>query len=263
MASLFTFIFIIPGQEPVLNSLEGAKITFGRGPDNGIQILASEVSVTHGEFVQGGPGYKIVDKGSTNGTKVNGVRIDSSGKPLVPMDKILFGETISAYFVPTAALQSTPIADLIQSIENSPKSAAQPQAAPIAVAAPVAASPAPGGAPVAPVRPTPVAPAGARPVPVQPAAPLQPAAAAPGAATVKLDQVRPPAGGGPAKPPAAPALAAAAPRPPVAAPAPPAGAPAAPGGAPAPQPVSPTPLTRPPAPGQAPNIPLPGANKEE
>ncbi len=264
MASKFTFIVSLPDQDPTRHDLEGEKITFGRGPDNDIQILVSEVSVKHGEFAAEGEGFKIVDNGSTNGTKVNGVKIDSSGKALEPMDKVLLGETIDCYFVATAVLDASEMSELIKDIESK---AGKTGTAPVAVAAPAG-----GGAAPAPVKPAPVSPGGAKPAPVAPGAakpapvqPAQPAAANPGAATVKLDQVRPPAGGGPAQPPkVAPPGGV---KPPTAAPAPPAGAnPPAPGGAPAPQPVSPTPLKRPDAPGGAaspPKIPLPGKKKED
>lgn len=263
----------MPEEDPVRHDLEGEKITFGRGPDNDIQVLVSEVSVKHGEFVAAGDGYKLVDNGSTNGTKVNGTKIDSSGKELEAMDKILLGETIDCYFVATSVLEASDMADLIKDIEaKAPKTGT----APVAVAAPAGgggapapAKPAPGGvkpAPVAPggAKPPTPAPGGAKPAPAAPAQPAQPAAANPGAATVKLDQVRPPAsGGGPAQPPQPGGV-----KPPTAAPAPPAGAkPPAPGGA-APQPVSPTPLKRPDAPGESgepaapPKIPLPGKKEE-
>lgn len=270
----------MPEEDPVRHDLEGDKITFGRGPDNDIQVLISEVSVKHGEFIAEGDSYKIVDNGSTNGTKVNGTKIDSSGRELEAMDKVLLGETIDCYFVATAVLEASEISELINDIDaKAPKTGT----APIAVAAPAGG----GGAKPAPVKPAPVAPGGAKPptpapggpkppapggakpapappggVKPAPAQPAQPAAANPGAATVKLDQVRPPAsGGGPAQPPQPGGV-----KPPTAAPAPPAGTkPPAPGGPQPPKPVSPTPLKRPDAPGgpaTPPKIPLPGKKEE-
>ncbi|MEX2579363.1 MAG: FHA domain-containing protein [Verrucomicrobiales bacterium] len=258
MSQSFSLIVSIPSQDPVRHDLEADKVTLGRSPENDIQILVAEVSVKHAEFVKDGESYNLVDPGSTNGTKVNGQAVGASGKTLAPMDKVLLGETVPAYFVPSAVLESTSIPELVKSIEEeSSKGAAQPETAPVAVAAPA-----------------------------------QPGAATPsaGASTVKLDQVRPPAAGtGPAKPPSSPA----APKPPTAAPgskppavvapkaapespaAPSPGATPAPpkpaGGPQAPQPVSPTPLRRPPAEGEAPaapakkapSIPLPKTPEKE
>lgn len=269
MSSKFSLIVSMPDGGPVTHDLTGDSLSLGRGPDNDIQVLVSEVSVKHGELKAEGEGFKITDGGSTNGTLVNGGKVGAEGTALAPMDKILLGATISAYFVPSAVLAATPAAELIASIEASPKKAATPGTAKVAVA--VAATP---GAPG-----------------VKPAVAVPVSSPAAGATTVKLDQVRPgPPAPGPAKPPgpAAPAAPAApgppkpgAPtpvvpgsiKPPGAAPSAPAGPPPpaqpapapAPGGPPAPKPVSPVPLKRPgaggpPAPA-APSVPLPGPPK--
>jgi len=229
----FTLIVDMPGQEPRQHEFTADLTTLGRGPDNDLQILVSEVSVKHAQFKKEGDGIKIVDSGSTNGTKVNGVRIDTAGRVLGAMDQLLLGETIKAYFVPTAMLAATPAAELIASLASQPKPAATPQTAPVAIA-------------------------------VKPAVALP--AATPGASTVRLDQVRP-SGPGPVVAPKPGAPPAAAPGPPKVAPGPPKvapsapgapAAPAAPGGAPAaPRPVAPVPLQRPSAPGAPPSVPLP------
>ncbi len=261
MSSKFSLIVSMPDQGPVTHDLVGDTLSLGRGPASDIQVLVAEVSVKHGELKADGDGFKISDPGSTNGTLVNGAKVGAEGVALSPMDKILLGATISAYFVPTAVLAATPAEELISSIEASPKKAATPGTAKVAVAVPAAP-----GAPVAKA-------AVALPAPGADA----------GATTVKLDQVRPGAPApGPAKPPGpaapaapkpapvvpgsikppgvAPAAPAGPPKPPAAAPGPP-----APGGPPAPKPVSPVPLTRPgaggpPAPA-APSVPLPGPPK--
>ena len=279
----FSLLVSIPDEDPARHDLEGEAVAVGRGPDNGIQILVAEVSVKHGEFRSGEDSWRLVDTGSTNGTKVNGNAIDEEGVDLKPMDKILFGATIAAYFVPSAVLDSTPPEELIASLE-SPSDEEEPAAE----AAPVEAKPAPaapGGA-----KPAPAAPGAAKPGTPPVAQPAKPAGVAPvaaGAQTVKLNQVRPSApGGGPAKPaPAAPGAAKPAPvakpapaapggakpapaapgaaKPAPAAPAKPS-APPAPGGASpaAPKPVAPVPLKRPGA-GQAPQVPKPPEKKEE
>jgi pSer/pThr/pTyr-binding forkhead associated (FHA) protein len=52
-----------------------APVTFGRGEDNDIVILDPAVSRLHAELSQEGDGYVIADRGSANGTKVNGTVI--------------------------------------------------------------------------------------------------------------------------------------------------------------------------------------------
>lgn len=261
----FSLIVQIPGRDPIRHDLTGDRITIGRGPDNGIQILVAEVSVKHGELVQSGDQCRIVDLGSTNGTKLNGVTVTGAGADLAPMDKLLLGATIPAYFVPSAVLAATPLDELIASLESAPKAAVRVQTAPVAVAVPAAATkiggPAPAGArPGAPAGP----PKPGVPAPVRPGAPAVPArpavaAASSGATTVRLEQVRPASGAGPVRP-AVPAPGGA-PRPPVAglvkAPSVP-GAPPVPGAPTVPQPKSPLPLKRPPTVGGTPpSIPLP------
>jgi len=157
----FSLIVSMPDQDPSQHKLEGDGVSVGRGPDSGIQILVAEVSVQHGAFEATEEGWKLVDGGSTNGTKVNGAPV-GDGVELSPMDRILFGDTIPAYFVPTAVLEATPVEELIGCIDAEKKDAP----APVAEAAPAAAAP---------------------------AAPVKPAATAPssGNSTVKLGQVKP------------------------------------------------------------------------
>ena len=157
----FSLIVSMPDQDPSQHKLEGDSVSVGRGPESGIQILVAEVSVQHGAFEATEEGWKLVDGGSTNGTKVNGAPV-GDGVELSPMDRILFGDTIPAYFVPTAVLEATPVEELIGCIDAEKKDAP----APVAEAAPAAAAP---------------------------AAPVKPAATAPssGNSTVKLGQVKP------------------------------------------------------------------------
>jgi hypothetical protein len=259
----FSLIVCLPGEEPARHDLAGDSVTFGRSPENQIQMLIAEVSVRHGRFDRDGEGYRVVDPGSTNGTRVNGAPVGPDGVALKPMDRLVIGTVVNAYFIPTAVLASTPVADLVASLEAS-KAAATPKTAPVALASPTAA-------PAAPVRPAAPAAPGAparSPVPVG-GPPVPPAS--PGGTTVKLDQVRgpgvkPAAIPAPSRPPvtgvpAAPAAPGAAPvRPAGVVPVKPAGAvpvrpPVAPGATPAPGGVQPIPLKRP-AP-SSPTIPLP------
>jgi len=181
----FSLIVALPGEEPVAHELQGDAITFGRSPENQIQVLVAEVSVRHGQFVREGDGYRLVDPGSTNGTRVNGQPVGPQGVVLNPMDRLLLGTLVPAYFVPSSMLAANAPAQLIATIEASAPPA-RVKTAPVSVAAPAASAPG-----------------------VRAAVPLSaPAPAAPGGpATVKLDQVRAPGPGvRPAPVPTAPRL---------------------------------------------------------
>ncbi len=269
----FSLILSVPGHEPTRHDLTGEEITFGRSPENTIQILVAEVSVKHGRFLREGGGYRIVDSGSTNGTKANGAAVDTDGTVLSPMDRILLGTVVPAYFVPAAVLATTTPADLFNSLEER-ATAANPKTAPVAVALParaaipVALTPAataggatvkldqiqtPGVAPVPVRQPLPGAPTAvpAKPAPgVPPQAPGAVPLKAPAAAPVRPAVAAPAAPGG-IKPPVAAPAAPGGIKPPVAAPTAP-GAPAAPSGLPVPL-KKPAPTGVP----AAPSIPLP------
>lgn len=51
------------------------RVTFGRAEGNDIVIPHGSVSSNHGEFLPDGDNLEIVDTGSTNGTFINGERV--------------------------------------------------------------------------------------------------------------------------------------------------------------------------------------------
>ena len=73
--------------------LEAAPLTIGRGGQNDVSIEGDEfVSARHVRVEARRDGVWVHDLGSTNGTHVNGVRIDRPRK-LVPGDVLRIGET--------------------------------------------------------------------------------------------------------------------------------------------------------------------------
>src|SRR3712207_1291773 len=66
-------------------------IAVGRLPESNIVLADPNVSRAHAEIRPRGAGYVLVDLGSTNGTRVNGVRI--SEHELADGDDIAFGNT--------------------------------------------------------------------------------------------------------------------------------------------------------------------------
>lgn len=216
----FSLIVCIPGEAPVRHDLNKEIISLGRSPENDIQVLVAEVSVKHGLVSRVGESYRLSDTGSTNGTSVNGAPVGGEGVELSPMDKVILGTTVPAYFVPSAVLESTPIDELIASIEAAPKAAvapsAQPKTAPVAIATAVRAAVPLPGAPAAGATTVKLdqvrAPGGAPPIrpAASPVAPRQPLAGAPAGGPPKPPGVpvggppKPPVGGQPAKIPTAP-----------------------------------------------------------
>ncbi|HXH98453.1 MAG TPA: DUF3662 and FHA domain-containing protein [Gaiellaceae bacterium] len=71
--------------------LEGERAVLGRSREADIQIEDPNVSRRHAELVQEGAGYWIVDLGSTNGTEVNGLRVQRA--PLVSGSQFTIGGT--------------------------------------------------------------------------------------------------------------------------------------------------------------------------
>jgi len=61
--------------QPTVIALTGARLTIGRLPFNTIQIIDRTVSGFHAELIQEHGHYRIHDRGSSNGTYVNGQKV--------------------------------------------------------------------------------------------------------------------------------------------------------------------------------------------
>jgi hypothetical protein len=72
-------------------TLTESVITIGRHPESNMVLADPNVSRNHAEIRPQGDRYVVVDLGSTNGTRVNGVRIDK--QTLEDGDEITFGNT--------------------------------------------------------------------------------------------------------------------------------------------------------------------------
>ena len=70
--------------------LEGDQITIGRDPANSITINDAEISRRHARLTYQGGKYVLEDLGSTNGTFVNGIRVQGE-QPLANGDSLRFG----------------------------------------------------------------------------------------------------------------------------------------------------------------------------
>lgn len=77
-----------PG-DPVI-TLNSGRHTLGRADDNDLVLHHPEVSRHHARFEPAGSAWRLVDLGSTNGTWVNGVRVE--GAIVAAGDEVMFGE---------------------------------------------------------------------------------------------------------------------------------------------------------------------------
>jgi len=78
-------------------TLDKPELFLGRDPTNEIEIPDSEVSRRHARFILTGANYSVEDLGSTNGTLVRGIRIQSV-TPLTSGDVIAIGERVSLVY---------------------------------------------------------------------------------------------------------------------------------------------------------------------
>jgi len=85
-----------PGKDRLF-TMRGAVTTIGRGIDNDLVLESTDVSRHHARVESNGGQWRIIDLGSTNGTKVNGQPVRDI--VLRPGDKIEFG-TLQLEFVP-------------------------------------------------------------------------------------------------------------------------------------------------------------------
>jgi hypothetical protein len=72
-------------------SLTESIITIGRHPDSNLVLADPNVSRNHAEIRPQGDRYALVDLGSTNGSRVNGVRVND--QILNDGDELMFGNT--------------------------------------------------------------------------------------------------------------------------------------------------------------------------
>ena len=72
-------------------SLTETTITIGRHPESNMVLADPNVSRNHAEIRPQGDRFVVVDLGSTNGSRVNGVRVDT--QLLEDGDELMFGNT--------------------------------------------------------------------------------------------------------------------------------------------------------------------------
>ena len=158
------YLTVNAGTSPVgLSYPDGAEITIGREIGNSIAPVAAEgLSRRHAKIVSMDGKWTIEDLGSTNGTFVNGKKIDSPAE-IKPGDKISCGK-----FGIAVETLPAPVADIVPELP-----AAEPQKAVEPPPAPVAPLEKKNVSPIVPAAtPAAEAPAAAKPAPITPVKPI-------------------------------------------------------------------------------------------
>lgn len=82
------------GLEPGADFQLAPEMHIGRDAANGIVLGDASVSGRHALLTRTARGWKLVDLGSTNGTLVDGRRIDGRGAPLRGGERVTFGAVV-------------------------------------------------------------------------------------------------------------------------------------------------------------------------
>ncbi|HWH13657.1 MAG TPA: FHA domain-containing protein, partial [Miltoncostaeaceae bacterium] len=84
-----------PGRDPGEEIPLGGGLTIGRSRSNDLHLDDTYVSHVHARILRRGSFYQVQDLGSTNGTFLNGQRVE--GAQLRPRDVLRMGETTLRY----------------------------------------------------------------------------------------------------------------------------------------------------------------------
>jgi predicted component of type VI protein secretion system len=85
----------IPGEATRLVVLDTVDLNVGRAPENDLPIDDPEISRRHARFVRCASGCEVQDQGTSNGTHVNGRRVD--GARLASGDVVKLGDVEIVY----------------------------------------------------------------------------------------------------------------------------------------------------------------------
>lgn len=104
--------WVTPGVPSTFLVIDDSRATIGRGPDVTVALDAAGLSRCHVEIYRQGPAYIIHDLGSTNGTHVNGRRVEYA--PLAEEDVVRLGDVLGVVArVPPEARPDAPNADVL------------------------------------------------------------------------------------------------------------------------------------------------------
>ena len=99
--------------------LTDSHISIGRDEDNAITIPDGSISGSHAELVQSGDTYELKDLGSTNGSQVNGEKIENA--TLSDGDSVMLGHCSGKFTTGAAGAGDQPLPEPSESsLEGAP-----------------------------------------------------------------------------------------------------------------------------------------------
>ena len=111
--------------------LSGHVVTFGRAPDNSIHLEEGVVSGKHGQLERRDGQWFVIDLGSSNGTEVNGERLEPRGlgRRLCAGDRIEVGPFVLTYEEEVEAQEDAPGSGVLDGATVFPQSVGAPKVA--------------------------------------------------------------------------------------------------------------------------------------
>ncbi|MGE0711452.1 MAG: FHA domain-containing protein [Planctomycetota bacterium] len=103
---------------PTSRNLLEDQVVVGRGLENDIRLISPQVSKVHARFIDEDGEWKLQDEGSSNGTRINGVRLEPN-RPygLRPGDEIVLGDVVVLYLDAEGLLALTRLVTPAQEID--------------------------------------------------------------------------------------------------------------------------------------------------
>ena len=99
-------IFLASGKE-IIHDLPAETTSIGRLPENALQIEDASVSSSHAEIFADEDRFFLRDLGSTNGTFINGEKIEKA--LLHEGDEVRFGTVLTRFGVSEASAEKIPV----------------------------------------------------------------------------------------------------------------------------------------------------------
>lgn len=105
--STYGLVVTLPEGAVIHYLLNAERITIGRNHENAISLSWDTVSGRHCELRRERDGFAIRDLGSTNGTRINGARLDGEAVALSTEDSITLGTEVKARLVRLVEIRET------------------------------------------------------------------------------------------------------------------------------------------------------------
>jgi len=97
--TIYGLVVTLPEGAGIHYLLNADRITIGRSSENAVSLGWDTISGRHCELRRGREGFTIRDLGSTNGTRLNGVRIGEEAVALSTEDHVTLGTEVKARLV--------------------------------------------------------------------------------------------------------------------------------------------------------------------